>query len=602
MNQVKRFYCIALLLICCSVFNLSVRSQSLKVPFYDDFSKPGLLTPDSTLWLPSGVVLNNSYAINPPTQFVATFDGRNKLGRPYNSAADNAFGETDSLTSRSINLSGFSAKDSLILSFFLQPKGLGDLPDPEDSLIVRFRNRNLQWVDVWKNDAIKAKPQFEQIFLTINDSTFFHDKFQFEFVTKGRQSGPFDAWHLDYVFLESQSKRLPQRGFYTDIAVQNIPGSILKYYRSMPMRQFLANADNEVADSLTVNILNLRPTNQGDLLESKWVVNELVTSTNILNAKATNLQFYTGQLTNKFRLPKLTIPPTNKAILSYGFKIFSTDFQSAFVDGVDFTRNDSLFVTSELDDFYAYDDGTAEVGADVDLRLGSVAVQFVLNQPDTLGAVKINFTPYFRDQTGNDFLLQVFSNKEGKPDKAITQQTIKVAYPASLNGFIEYELNKSVAVTDTFYVGWSRLSDESVAIGFDKNSPQFSDKIFYNLGSEWQTNRSRNGINRINGSFMLRPVMGFRNNGSNAENEKPLASELIYRDDLVIFPNPASQKISWRKEGEFIAQVFELNGRLLLEERTNQGYLIVSGLNSGTYLLRLSNTKEFYYKKIILLN
>jgi hypothetical protein len=602
MNRVKRFYCIASLLICCSIFNFTVQSQSLKVPFYDDFSRPGLLTPDSTLWLPSGVTLNNSYAINPPTQFVATFDGRNKFGRPYNSATNNAFGETDSLTSHPIELSDFTVKDSLILSFFLQPKGLGDLPDPEDSLIVRFRNRKLEWVDVWKNDSVKAKPQFEQIFLTIRDSAFFHDKFQVAFITKGRQSGPFDAWHLDYVFLEMQSKRLPQRGFYTDIAVQNIPSSILKYYRSMPMRQFRANADNEIADSLTVNILNLRPTNQGDLLESKWVVNESITGNNILNAKATNLQFYTGQLTNKFRLPKLNIPTTSKAILSYGFKIFSTDFQSAFVDGVDFTRNDSLFVTSELNDFYAYDDGTAEVGADVDLRLGSVAVQFVLNQPDTLGAVRINFTPYFRNQTGSDFLLQVFSNKNGKPDKAIIQQTIKVAYPATLNGFIEYELDKSIAVTDTFYVGWSRLSDQSIAIGFDKNSPQFSDKIFYNLGSEWQTNRSRNGINRINGSFMLRPVMGFRSNGSNTENERPLAIEPLYRDNLIVFPNPASQKISWGKKGEFVAQIFELSGRLLLEERTNQGYLNVSGLSSGTYLLRLSNAKESCSKKIILLN
>jgi hypothetical protein len=225
-----------------------------------------------------------------------------------------------------------------------------------------------------------------------------------------------------------------------------------------------------------------------------------------------------------------------------------------------------------------------------------------LNQPDTLGAVRINFTPYFRDQADNDFFLQVFSNKNGKPDEAITQQTIKVAYPASLNGFIEYELDKSIAVADTFYVGWSRLSDESIAVGFDKNSPQFSDKIFYNLGSEWQTNRSRNGINRINGSFMLRPVMGFRSNGSNTENERPLANEPIYLDDLIVFPNPASQKISWGKKGEFIAQMFELNGRLVLEERTNQGHLNVSRLNSGTYLLRLSNAKESYSKKIILLN
>ncbi|MFB0947073.1 MAG: T9SS type A sorting domain-containing protein, partial [Spirosomataceae bacterium] len=87
-------------------------------------------------------------------------------------------------------------------------------------------------------------------------------------------------------------------------------------------------------------------------------------------------------------------------------------------------------------------------------------------------------------------------------------------------------------------------------------------------------------------------VMGFRSNGSNTENERPLAIEPLYRDNLIVFPNPASQKISWGKKGEFVAQIFELSGRLLLEERTNQGYLNVSGLSSGTYLLRLSNAKE----------
>lgn len=601
MTQVKKLYCIASSLICCFIFQLTGQSQSLQVPFYDDFSKPSLLTPDSTLWLPSGVTLNNSYAINPPTQFVATFDGRNQFGRPYNAATNNAFGETDSLTSRPIDLSGFTPNDSLLLSFFLQPKGLGDLPDPEDSLIVRFRNRQMAWVNVYRNDStVKSTTRFGQVFLNVRDTSYLHDKFQFAFVTKGRQSGAFDVWHLDYVFLEKQSNRLKPQGFYNDIAVQNIEGSILKYYRSMPMRQFVSNADNEIADSLSVNINNLRP----DLLSlgSKWEINELISGQNILTAQAANLQFFLRQVTNKFAVPKLTIPAQEKATLSYGFKVFSTDFQSGFVDGVDFTRNDSLFVTSELDDFYAYDDGTAEVGADVDLRLGSVAIQFVLNQPDTLGAVRINFTPYFRDQTGNDFLLQVFSNRNGRPDRAITQQTIQVAYPETLNGFVEYELSRSVAVTDTFYVGWSRLADEAIAVGFDKNSPQFADKIFYNLGSSWQTNRSRNGINRVNGSFMIRPVMGFRASGPEGETEVPLASEPTSNDDFIVFPNPASHIINWGKKGEFIAQIFELNGRLILEERTNKGTMNVSSLSSGMYLLRLSNRNESFNKKIIIIN
>ena len=228
----------------CLAFLTTAHSQALKVPFYDDFSKPGLLTPDTTLWLPSGVTLNNSYAIAPPTQFVATFDGRDRFGTPYDFAISNSFGATDSLVSKPIDLSLITADSLLVLSFFYQAKGLGDLPDPEDSLIVRFKNQDSEWINVWRNDEITTTDSFTQVFLPVNDSAFLHGSFQFAFVTKGRQSGPFDVWHLDYVFLETQSKRAVEEGFYTDISVQDIPTPILKNYRSMPIRQFRANADH----------------------------------------------------------------------------------------------------------------------------------------------------------------------------------------------------------------------------------------------------------------------------------------------------------------------------------------------------------------------
>lgn len=590
----------ALSLLICLAFAISGRAQTLKVPFYDDFSKLGLLVPDSTFWLPSGVTLNNSYAINPPTQFVATFDGRDRFGAPYDIAINNSFGTTDSLISKPIDLTTFTADSTLILSFFYQAKGLGDLPDPEDSLIVRFRNRNMEWINVWRNETISTTENFKQAFLQITDSTFLHDKFQFAFVTKGRQSGPFDTWHLDYVFLETQKRRASEAGFYTDIAVQNIPSSILKNYRSMPIRQFRANADNELAEELRVNVLNLRRPGDGDRLRTKWVVNELVSGSTLLDSTAANLQFFTGQVTNTFKLPRLNIPSGDSIVLSYGYKLFSSDFQSGFVDGVDFTRNDSLFIKAELTNYFAYDDGSAEVGADVDVRLGSVAIQYILNEPDTLGAVRINFTRYFNDQAGDNFLLQVFANLNGKPGRELHQQTIKVTYPNSLNGFIEYELNGSVAVSDTFYVGWSRLSDTTIPIGFDKNSPQFSNRIFYNLGQDWQTNRSNTGINRINGSFMLRPVMGFRRNGTN-NNNAPLAVEEVESSNVIIFPNPTNDRIYWDKTGTFMATVVDLSGQKLMTETTSRGFLDVSDLRAGTYLLQLNNRKEQLTKKFIIL-
>src|SRR3569832_395224 len=51
----------------------------LTLPFRDDFSYDGIY-PDPTLWTDSDVFINSSYADNPPTVGVATFDGIDKFG------------------------------------------------------------------------------------------------------------------------------------------------------------------------------------------------------------------------------------------------------------------------------------------------------------------------------------------------------------------------------------------------------------------------------------------------------------------------------------------------------------------------------------------
>lgn len=575
-----------------------VFSQKLQIPFYDDFSQPGLLQPDSRLWLPSGVTLNNSYAINPPTQFVATFDGRDARGLPYDGANASSSGTTDSLVSRPIDLSNLTPKDSLILSFFWQPKGLGDLPDPDDSLVVKFRNRKNEWITVWRNDKINPTNFFNQTLLTLKDTAYFHADFQFAFITKGRQSGPFDTWHVDYVYLEKNRSKSVDT--YNDIAVQTISTPLLKNYRSMPLRQFLVNPAKELTDTLKAQVNNLRPANGIVRLKTKWNITDTLSKRVYLDRGLPDLQPFRGQSTSIFGLSELAITPKDSAVLSYGFKVFSADTQTVFVQGVDFTRNDSLYNYAVLKNYYAYDDGTAEVGADVDLRLGSVAVQFVLNQPDTLGAIRINFTPYFKNQTNTDFLLRVFSSKNGKPDREIAQRTIKIAYPKFINGFIEYDLDRSIAVKDTFYVGWSRLSEETIAIGFDKNSPQFANRIFYNLGREWQSNIGQTGVPRINGSFMVRPVMGFRKSRDGVEEKKPLAAEPISDTDIIIYPNPAQNIVRWKTVGEFEVSVISMAGREMIRQRTNQGFIDVDTLENGMYILRLKNAATVFSKKFII--
>ena len=82
--------------------NLSAQA----LPFWDDFSfntNSGL--PNDTLWENGArVFVNDGLGINPPSISVATFDGLDSLGNPYNVTDVLAKGFADRLISRKINL------------------------------------------------------------------------------------------------------------------------------------------------------------------------------------------------------------------------------------------------------------------------------------------------------------------------------------------------------------------------------------------------------------------------------------------------------------------------------------------------------------------
>ena len=105
----------------------------LSLPFWDDFSQIardtlGFPTPDTLRWTPesTNVRINTGLAINPPTVGVASFDGVDARGRPYNPAGAEGV-LSDSLESRPINLAAVpeAERNTVYLSFFLATTGVG---------------------------------------------------------------------------------------------------------------------------------------------------------------------------------------------------------------------------------------------------------------------------------------------------------------------------------------------------------------------------------------------------------------------------------------------------------------------------------------------
>lgn len=573
-------------------------SQSITLPFFDDFSQNKTSIPNPKLWINGGVSINNTFPINQPSVNVATFDSRNTAGIPYNFSNKFAYGSTDTLTSRPIDLSTSSLADSVYLSFYWEAKGLGELPDSDDSLVVSFLNDKNQWKTIWRQEGI-SKDAFTQKILVVNKTEYFHKNFQFRFETRGRQSGAFDMWHVDFVYL-NKKRRL--RDIYTqDIALRSFKNNYLKRYSAMPLRQYLVNPSAETNSSMEVLVSTLQ--RNARLVNFTWTVADTVSKRTLLNEKGGNETITTPNSPNKKNnVPVFSSFPQKQAVLKFTQKIAyegtgttivpdsTNNIPDAFL-----LSNDSVSIYTPLLDYYAYDDGTAETGADTDQSLGKVAIKFVLSKADTVNAVRFNFTPYFKDISGQFFLLQIMESANGKPGKILHQQSVKVKYANEINGFIEYPLDLNIAVKDTFFVAWTKVNDDVIGVGVDKNS-DFGSNIYYSLGNEWIQNKS------LKGSLMVRPIMGFKANSA-GQNGSPLANEEPNDKQFLVYPNPTTGLVSWNFENIKSVSIFDASGKeVFYKETLDSQELNLKNLPESIYFLNFSDGKKNFIRKIVVVH
>ncbi|AFK04343.1 hypothetical protein Emtol_3214 [Emticicia oligotrophica DSM 17448] len=573
-------------------------AQSLTLPFFDDFSLNKTSSPNPQLWINGGVSINNSFPINQPSVNVATFDSRNAAGIPYNFSNKFAYGNTDTLSSRPINLAGLAISDSVYLSFYWEAKGLGELPDEDDSLVVSLLNDKNQWKVVWRQQGT-SKDKFTQALLPINKTEFLHQNFQFRFQTRGRQSGAFDMWHIDFVYLNKNRRK---KDIYTqDIALRGFKNNYLKRYSAMPLRQFLVNPSAEVNNSLDVSVSTLQKNARS--VNLTFTVTDTVSKQILYNIRGNNEIITTPNppiknnpvpLFNNFKGKQASLKFTQRIIYENSGVIIVPDSTNNIPEAL-LLSNDSVSIYTPLLDYYAYDDGTAETGADTDQSLGKVAIKFILSRADTINAVRFNFTPYFKDISGQFFLLQILESTNGKPGKPLHQQSVKVKYPNDINGFVEYPLDQNIAVKDTFFVAWTKVNEDVIGIGVDKNSPQFADKIYYNKGSDWIQNTT------LKGSLMVRPVMGFKS--TNGQINAPLGNETTFENAFSIYPNPTSDVVKWDFPNIKSVSIFDISGReLFYKETTDNQELNLKSLPPNTYLLKFSDGKKNFIRKIVVLH
>jgi hypothetical protein len=509
----------------------TVRLPPLPLPFWDDFSfNNSKYYPSDTIWENSQTVwVNSGMGVNPPSINVATFDGYDSLGRPHTlSLADVGYG--DSLVSRRLKLAKTGndlGPEPIYISFFYQPKGNGEAPDAGDVLILSFKDDKLKWNEVWTSDQSKNLDQtkFTQDSVLIADDKYRHNNFQFRFQNKGRLTGPYDTWNLDYVYVNNgKLQSAPFIGGFPDRAVVYPLTTPLNQYSSVPVRHFFSIGGRTLTspDFYTTNrriaqvdqykissSLKIDSKTQGNLFtmlqnsENTGEVTIYNTTQKIplknLPADIDNFKNEKDSLTLTFEAtieagdgePKIPVNPLDK----------KGDFDPIVFKGIKFKINDKVKSTFLMKNYYAYDDGTAEYGAVLTGVGTQVAYEYNLITPESQIITGIDiYLPTLGGEKAESIQLNILSDLTGNESDYLLKLN-KGIVRNSLNRFLHVEIPNGVVVPNKFYLGWKVNTADDISVGLDRNTDS-GDKVFVNTSGTWVQNI------KLKGSLMLRPVFG----------------------------------------------------------------------------------------------
>jgi hypothetical protein len=545
----------------------AAEADTLELPFFDDFSYTGDFPADS-LWKNSGGSLSRYMGKNPPSIGVLVLDALNAAKQVYPEGYYGSSACGDTVESRPVNLY-FPSNKTVYLSFYFQAGGNGDIPEKQDSLCLDFYSPSEKnWFNI-KLYSSSPKNTFQQEMINISDEKFLQKGFRFRFrnyfslgsMTQKDLVGNCDFWLIDYVKLDCN--RTDRDTVYNDVSLTADPVVKFGEYTSVPWKHYLENPEKE---KLTYSIFYRNNDKKARLLDS-------------INLFLNGEKFALGS----FNMPSYMDFENHNKDFSYVFRsesdtVSETEISVSLVSDVtakDFLGNNSVTVKKEFRDCYAYDDGTSEAAYGLygeGSQGGFAAVRFSPLMPDKLKGVYMYFCPVFRDAQADYFNLKVFNCKNGMPLTEIySQNSVKVPKNET-EKFVFIPFDNPVMITDTFFIGWEKLSKEILAVGFDKNTETPNNK-FYNLNGVWKLSKEK-------GQIMLRPAFGVLSTET---------GDLKIADKIKIYPNPAETflKIEGLPSGVKRVNFYNLNAQKVKSAllNTDEAVISIENLKTGMYIL-----------------
>ena len=583
--------------------NASEKIQSagdtLLLPFTDDFSLPGVF-PRSDLWLDSSVFINTDFPKNPPTIGVATFEGLNKYGNPYNNTNANATGFADTLTSKPIKTyddvmgNVYNPADGLFLSFFYEQKGNGDRPESSDSFRLEFCDSTGFWNFYWSINGVSGgikDTTFTRIQLTVTDPKYFYKGFRFRFRNNGSLTGNVDHWHLDYVSLRPP----PNFSDINDVAYVYPGNSLLNGLTAMPYTHYKAIVppSSVMLDNATYKMHN------------NYSLDKICRFVDEIFDPSGNQVFCNGCCIgcNNFQVNSNSSIPYNFPFTTFEYPVIATQDSAVFdvknhIESTsggpldDNAQNDTIHYYQNFINYYAHDDGTAELGYSLTGAGAQLAYKFHVYKSDTLRAIQFYFTQIGTSVANELFRIMVWNSSGGIPGAIEYQKPNQTPnYTNMIDGYYTYTTSPTLLPAGDHFFGFIQTNNTLFNLGFDVNIATPPSNKYYNTSGTWNQSTTPPG------SWMIRPV--FSSSPLNVS-----VNEIPSLNELSVYPNPASTvlNVDYDTKGiQFNYEFTDATGRLTVSNRLLNNRIDVSAFANGFYVIKIfdSGRNNIFQQKVI---
>ena len=484
----------------------------------------------------------------------------------------------------------------------LTPLAQGQIAIPCDSVFTTVADT--VWYHVWSapGQTLRAFMEenggtyFKQVMIPIRNLRYFTDHFYFRFYNYAsiensshpQNRGNEDEWNIDFVYLNiGRTLNAPS---YPMLTFSGQTPSFLNRYRAMPYKQYKANPT--LRENLELDIANLD--NTPHTVNYYYTVDQVNGNQHYRwDVDPETLHPYDGF--NYMNCPEYGQSPA----CPYVGQLFNMDYtrDSTSYEIRHYVYDstctppliDSMVYRQEFYNYYAYDDGTPEMGYGLSIAGGAFAVRFELAKFDTIAGVQLLFNHTLNDANNKYFDIVVWRDENGKPGQEVNRiGNQRPQWEEEIYKFHYYPFDSLKALAGSFFVGIVQQNNGLINIGFD-GSTDNSANTFYNTNGSWQPTE-------MHGTVMIRPVVDGQ--VLNSVEDHPFDNPSVR-----LYPNPASNVLNISvSEGVEIVQtcIFDLTGRRVWQSRFTEE-IPVGHLNDGLYFVSLTTTQgQVFTQKIII--